>query len=61
MGADTRSDEEESCGGVKQVGPFAEGVSKGEGPPFFEDCFSMGTETVDSAGGRGDEDGEVGC
>jgi hypothetical protein len=51
-------DEEDSCLGVYEVGPCAEGVAFCLGPPLFDCELGGGTEADYCAGRRGDHDGD---
>jgi hypothetical protein len=54
-------DEEDSCLGVDQVGPCAEGVAFCLGPPLFDFELGGGAEANDGAGGGGNQDGNFLC
>jgi hypothetical protein len=54
---DSFGDEEDSCLGVDQVGPCAEGVAFCLGPPLFDCELGGRAEANDGAGERGNHDG----
>ena len=57
MSTETFREEEDPRGLINEITPYSEGVTEGEIPPLFEVVFSVGKETVNFTGGRGDEDG----